>query len=69
MRRLILALSLVALPCAVGACKLGGAKKADPVAQEACKTSAKDADSCKLCCNNAGGSGYMYQSGAGCKCL
>ena len=68
MRPLLLALSLVALPFAVGACKTGG-KKADPAAQEACKTSAKDAASCQACCSAAGASGHMFMTGSGCKCL
>jgi hypothetical protein len=43
---------------------------ADPKAQEACKTSAKDADSCKACCTAAGATGHMFMAGAtGCKCL
>lgn len=69
MRRLLLALSLLALPLAAGACKMGGGPKADPKAQEACKTSAKDADACKACCSQAGASGHMFMTGSGCKCL
>jgi len=68
MRRVLLAVSFVALPLAIAACPTSG-KKADPAAQEACKTSAKDADTCKACCNAAGASGHMFMTGSGCKCL
>ena len=34
-----------------------GCKHGDPAA---CKTSAKDSDECKSCCNKAGVTGYMW---------
>lgn len=59
----LFALSLLGL----AGCKTG--PTADPKAQEACKTSAKDADSCKACCTAAGATGHMFMTGSGCKCL
>ncbi len=63
-----LAIAVAALSLAAFAGCPAGKPKADPAAQEACKTSSKDADSCKACCNKAGASGYMFMNNA-CKCL
>ena len=42
-------------------------KKGDPAA---CAESAKDGDSCKSCCNNAGASGHMWNGMSNkCSCL
>ncbi len=66
MDRVLVALSLVALAFAAGACKTE--RRASPAAMETCKA-AKDAVSCKTCCIAVGASGHLFMSGGGCRCL
>jgi hypothetical protein len=68
MVRSVLVCLLLALPFAATGCSK---PKASPMAMEACKTSAKDADSCKSCCEAAGGASAFLPGnlpGSGCRC-
>ncbi len=51
----------------VGATGCDKTPKGDPAA---CKTAAKDGDSCKSCCNKAGSSGHMWNGMSNeCTCM
>ena len=71
--RQLLTLLLALLVTCLAASALPGCKsapKADPSAMEACKEKGKaSSDECSACCKAAGGTGHMWTSGSGCKCL
>ena len=62
MRKIALAFALILGPVVAAGCSTK--PKGDPAA---CKTSAKDADSCKACCTAAGANGHMWAGD--CTCL